>query len=319
MTHTANPTYPTTWTPPTSSVNHAGQPLEPTAIFFAPPPTDIGELLSGSSTLEAGKAGKRRDGYATYTNWLQAFIWTFLAGFLSWFILVMVTKAEIVALIAGSAIGAFTLWRTLQKDVGIAPATCTCVGTKGVAQYVWDEDESKRQTPQMFRFEEVAELRTLETRHFINGAYQHTLYVFEWLDTTPKSWFNISGVYRSQQSTPPAKDRYHFALAAERAWSAFAFERAKAEFAHNGVVRFNVKNGDALTLGNGFVEIKQGNNVVRSTTEDMAKISIKQGVVTLSSKDTKRNLFGTQNAYSFKYHDIGNAKLFLILFDALVG
>jgi hypothetical protein len=51
----------------------------------------------------------------------------------------------------------------------------------------------------------------------------------------------------------------------------------------------------------------------------MTKVRVERGVVTLSTKDTTRNLFGTQNAYSFKYHDIGNAKLFLILFDALVG
>jgi hypothetical protein len=306
------------WTPPPSLVNHKGDALDNKVIFFAPPPPEIGQLLSGYSSLGLDLATQKRDGYATYSNWLQAFIWTFLAGFLSWFILVLATKAETLSLIIGVVVGAFTLWRTLQKDAGVDLATCTYVGTQGVAQYVWQDDESKRLTPVTLRFKDVAELRTWETRQFINGAYQHTTYGFMWTGGSSPDGYGIGGLYRHQQGTPPAHDRYYFALAAEHAWTVFSLERALQQLAQGSSVTFDIKNGDTFTLSSAALELRRKGETIQLSRDDEPRLHVQNGVLTLSSKDTTRSFFGTKGAYSFKYLDVANARLLLVLFDNLM-
>lgn len=305
------------WTPPSSLVNHGGEVLTDQVRFFGSPPAEIGQLLSANSSLGADLKGKKRDGYGTFNNWFQALIWAFMAGMFGWFVLALLLKNETVATVLAFVIAAFVMWRTLGKDAGVQPAICTFVGTQGIAHYVWDEDESKRSTPLTMRFADAAELRTLETRHFINNAYQHTIYVYEW-SAGRAAKFVINGLYRNQQGVPLAKDRYYFALAAEKAWTVFMLERTLQQLAQGQSLAFEIKNGDTLTLGADAVELKRKGETIRLGYEDVPQLSVHQGVMTLSSKDTTRSFFGMTGAYKFKYHDVPNAQLLLLLFNTIM-
>ena len=85
-----------------------------------------------------------------------------------------------------------------------------------------------------------------------------------------------------------------------------------------GRVTFNAANGDALTLGDGYIEIARRDEQVHLDREDMPRLNVNDGIVTVSSKNTSYKFFGSQGSYQFNYHDIGNAKLFLLLFDTLL-
>jgi hypothetical protein len=315
MTHTTTLTSALVWTPTFGVINHGGDLLGTDAIFFAAPPAEIGNLLSADSTLGADLKTKKRNGYTTYLNWFQALLWAGLAGFLTWFILALLIKNDITAILAGVTVAAFTFWRTFEKDGHVSPATCTFVGSQGIAQYVWDDDESKRQTPHLLLFQNATELRTLETRHFIKNAYQYTTYVYQWYDSS-RAGFSVSGLYINQNSLSESRS-YHFALAAEKAWTLFKMERALDSLLQGNSVSFDIKNGDTLILTNEAVELRRKGKTVRIDYKDNPHFDVQQGVMTLTSQDTSRSFFGDKGSYSFNYHDVTNAQLLLLLFNTL--
>jgi hypothetical protein len=301
------------WTPPSSLVNHKGDALDAKVIFFAPPPPEIGNLLSASSEMGANKATKTKpDGVALVHKWFAPFM-GLLFGFL---IVVSQTNSILWGVLIGLAVGGGLFW--YNRNSGVRPVTCTYVGTQGVAQYAWLDDESKRLTPATLRFEDVAELRTWETRQFINGAYQHTTYGFMWTGGSSPDGYGIGGLYRHQQGTPPPHDRYYFALAAEHAWTVFSFDRALQNLTQGSNVTFDIKNGDTFTLSKDALELRRKGETIQLGRDDEPRLHVQNGVLTLSSKDTTRSFFGTKGAYSFKYFDVANARLLLVLFDHLM-
>ncbi len=318
------------WQPPTTLLDHDGQRISPARIFFAPPPAEIGSLLSAASSLKAGESPKQRDGYATYLDWTSSLIFAFLAGMGSILLLYMLiipynifdsnpgrygNLREAIALV----VALFVLWRCSSK-VAIALASCSYVGTNGVAEYLWDDTLIERQKPRLLRFENAAELRVTQARIYINNAYMHTTYIYHWTDKVGKTVYILNGLYRQNQKKLTREQiRYIFTTASEDAWSVFALERAKSELNQHGLVRFNAKDNNALILGNGFLEIQQRGETVRLNADELARVSIANGVVTIAHKDAKRNLFGSQGFYKFDYYDIANAKLFLGLLNALMA
>jgi hypothetical protein len=165
----------------------------------------------------------------------------------------------------------------------------------------------------------VTELRTFEIEVFKNDIYDATDYQYNWTGPSAEKSKSLFGKYRSREGTPPEKDDYTFAIAAERAWTAFAYQRARKELAANGAVAFNGANGDSLRLGSGVLDITKDGQTVRCATSDMTKLQVEKGVVTLSTKNSSFGFFGSKGTYKFKYHDIANAQLFLMLFDSLVA
>ncbi len=317
------------WQPPTTLLDHDGQRISSARIFFAPPPAEIGSLLSAASSLEAGKSPKQRDGYATYLDWTSSLIFASLAGMGSFLLLMFIIPyrifdpnpgrygnlREAIALV----VALFVLWRFSPK-VAIALASCTYVGTNSVAEYLWDDALIKRQKPRLLHFENAAELRVTQARTYINSAYMHTTYIYHWTDKAGKTVYVLNGLYRQNQKVATREQiRYSFATASEDAWSVFALERAKSELNQHGLVRFTAKDNNALILGNGFLEIQQRGETVRLNADELARASIANGVVTIAHKDAKRNLFGSQGFYKFDYYDIANAKLFLGLLNALMA
>lgn len=315
MTHTTTLTSALVWIPPSGVCNHGGGALGPDNIFFAAPPAEIGNLLSADSNLDADLKTKERNGYVTYLNWFQALLWAGLAGFLSWFMLALVKKSDPVAILAGVTVAAFVFWRTLKKQDGVTAVTCTFVGSRGIAQYVWDDDETTRQTPRLLRFQDASELRTLETRHVIKNAYQCTTYVFQWSGGSGAG-FAMSGLYINQNSYAESRS-YHFVLAAEKAWTLCKMERALESLLKGESVSFEIKNGDTLTLTNEAIVLKRKAKTIAIDYRDMPQLSVQEGILTLTSNDTSHSFFGSKGSYSFNYHDVTNAQLLLLLFNTV--
>lgn len=197
---------------------------------------------------------------------------------------------------------------------------CSYVGDQGVAFVPYFPDPRKR-APKILLFQWALELRTSQTHHFGNGVYQNTAYTFIWLDHSGRTVYSLSDTHRSPQGTPPPGDKFHFARAAEDAWTSFVLAHAITAIDDNGAVRFNLKFGDHINLGPGYVELHIGRKAARCSTREIARLRIDQGVVTLRRENANDGFLGigTNGVFSFDYADIGNARLFFALFDRLVG
>jgi hypothetical protein len=303
----------TPWSPPAAMKLHSGRPLDPKLLFFASPPAEIGEVISGYSSLKKGQPALARLSQIPADIWQGALFLGILAGFIPGLIIGFIPGGDLIGLIVGLLAGfgvlGFMVW------VALAPR-CTYVGTKGFAELM--RMKGKLTDPDIRLFEKARELRTEETRKYKGNAYQGTSYTFSWTDDSGAEVFKVSGLHVSENNTPHDKNDYTLGLAAERAWTAFAFERAKKDLGQNGGMTFRIKNGDLLTLGDGFIEITRGSEHVRLNREDMPMLIIEQGVVMLEGKNLNQNYFGLLGPYEFSYYDLANASLFLALFDSLV-
>ena len=300
------------WRPQPEVTDHDGNPAPPNAYYFVPPPLEIGTITSAYSNLAQGAnpdpIGRRLGCGALGIG---------IAGAIAFWITHTMDPATMGISIAVSALifGAIGFWG------GAKVLDCTYVGENGVAKFSWDKDPNKMRLGKVFLFQYASELRTSQTRRYTNGVYNGTSYTFTWTDYQGKQIHSIAGSYSSEKGTPAVGDAFYYARAAEGAWSAFAFERAKAELAQNGAVRFNLTNGNYLVVGQGFIDLAMKGQVARCSTQEIDRISIKQGVVTLRRTDAKSGFFGigSSGIFSFNYADIGNARLFLVLLDHLVG
>jgi hypothetical protein len=297
-----------TWTPPAHMKLHSGRPLEPQLIFFAPPPPEIGEVISGYSSLKKNQSIFSKIATIPSDVWQGALLFGVVAGFVPGLLIGFIPGAKFVALIVGLICGFGVLGFFVKA--GMLPR-CSYVGKKGVIQFMGEAP------PDTFLFENASELRTEETLKYKNNIYQGTSYTYTWSVKEGKP-FVISGMYVSEKKIPDDKNDYTLALSAEKAWTVFTFERAKKELEEHGSITFRANNADLLILGDGFIEINRRGEKVRLTREDMPMITAEKGVVTVSSKDTSYNFFGSTGAYKFNYYDIANAQLFLALFDSLV-
>jgi hypothetical protein len=305
------------WTPTANVTGHAGQLLESNLVFYIPPPPEIGYIRNAYSTLEAGKPT---------TQWQWGHVLGLLFGgvFLA-FGAALITRSIFslispeLGLLVGIGTVVVVMWLMLRDGL-IIPVECSYVGEKGVARFIWNKIPQPVNGTGVFLFQEAQDLQTEQTRHYRNRIYQNTTYSFDWYNNAQRV-FVISGFHYSQDSQPPVQDKYHFALAAEQAWSAFALERARSSLANSGTVSFRLGGNNELIVGSGFLEIVQNRQTARVSTEEIGRVTILQGVVTVRRKDAKTGFFGigSSGIFNFNYKDIANAKLFIILFDALVG
>ncbi|MGG6263508.1 hypothetical protein ACQ4M3_04010 [Leptolyngbya sp. AN03gr2] len=314
-----------TWTPTSTVTGHTGESLPSNLVFFVPPPPEIGQIRSAYSTLETGKSPMQIDWYYIQNTLFSGLCFAFLAGLFTWLPIALLLprsmreQSSTYATIAALIVSGIVLWLMLRGGFKL-PVECSYVGEQGVALYFWNTKRSGNQNSVLV-FRQASELRTGGLRQYYGNTYMHTLFWFKWTNEQNQPVFEMSGVHQTKEGNPPLKNRYHFAIAAEAAWSLFALERAKATLAHGGAVRFPLLGTNALTVGNGFLEIVQQEMTERVTTSEIDRLSISQGVVTLRLKDAKSGFFGlgSSGIYRFDYTDIANAKLFLLLFGALVG
>ena len=238
------------WTPASDVTDHVGNALEADRVFFAPPPLEIGKIISAYSTILRNKNPN-----PPLPRVIAALALGSLAAFFAWMGLQDENNPAILGmgvLVAGS-LGAMLGYMIIRKT-----NVCTYVGENGVARYnIKNLNDTPRQSD-LLRFADVAELRTRQTRNYYNGVYTGTTYNYTWSGGSGNRPFTLSGTYHSSKGDPPPGDAFRFAGAAEAAWSAFAFERAKTDLQRNGAVRFSLQHNNYLVVGEGYIEISSG-------------------------------------------------------------
>jgi hypothetical protein len=290
--------------------NHGNGQLHAWDDFFMPPPAEIGEVVSAYTSL-------RKDTLPMSPG-------TRIAG---------VMVAGTVGLAIGLVISLniknpfFQLfWPVLLASSGLLVVllatrfkhTCTYVAQEGVARFTC-KGSREQVIGQVFCFKDAAELRTSQTRHYTNNVYQHTQYTYTWTDIGGRTRFVISGQHGSEAGTPPAKDAYHFATAAEKSWTIYLVGQVQAQLKMSGTVFFGLGGRNWVKLGERYISVHMSGVTTECDADDIAEVRIDQGWVQVRRVDAREGWFSSTGIFKFPYGSLANAHLFLILMDNLVG
>jgi len=221
--------------------------------------------------------------------------------------------AFVLALAAGSALAGFAFWWTHFSH------TCSYVGTKGVAVFKCSGSRENVKEIGFFLFKNATELRISQTRHYYNGVYTGTDYSFVWTDEDSKTVYQFGGRYRSEAGTPGPADPYHFALAAEDAWTRHLYRDLDRAIEADGSVFFGLRGGDFVKLGDGLLILAQGGKKIKLRANQIEKMNIGNGVISIWENGAKEGWFVNSGIHQFMYADLGNARFFLFALEKLVG
>ncbi|HLK58327.1 MAG TPA: hypothetical protein VKU00_17300 [Chthonomonadaceae bacterium] len=302
------------WRPQPDVTDHTGNRLPENRVFFVPPPLEIGHILSAYSSVVCGKMPNPIGRRLAIGAVLAAIAIGIVRLNVRDFNLSFVEGMEAMLIFGGLA-------GLLGFLISNRANFCSYVGEQGVARYKLKKDPEQTRQGKVFLFQNAAELRTAQIRNNFHGAYTSTSYDFSWSDAKGKQVFLLSGRYRSEKGTPKAGDAFYFVRASEAAWSTFVFERAKAELARIGTIRFNLLGSNHLLIGPGFLEICDNGQTTRCHQHEIARIALSRGVVTLRRTDAWSGVFGIGSIgiFSFDYSYLGNAQLFRTLLKDMVG
>ena len=298
MTQTAVP-------PSVPAQNYRGSPNPADCSFFLPPPTEIGELIAGESTL---RTGMKPMALAVY-----------------WMILLLSAVPGIALMFYGSVTNFAnpderTLWWVLGGAVEILlplatwgstrfKHTCGYLGREGAVRYTVRGKVEARPKIESVLFGEAAELRTKTTRRYVNGVYAGTNYAFSWTDQAGRTKLKLSGSFNSQKGTPKPKSPWYFVQAAEIAWINYPLRGADEELARTGELTFHVDKKKTVVLGPGFIEFHFGGRVDRCEAGDIKSIQLQNGQFMILHRDVR--WFSSKGKFGFPYGEMGNARVFL--------
>ncbi|HVS36268.1 MAG TPA: hypothetical protein VMS17_11925 [Gemmataceae bacterium] len=293
--------------------NHGDGPLPQGADFFAPAPQSIGPLRSAATTLRVGKEpmnpgvrllviGAVGLGGVLLTAGIE------LACQMSdafWMVLL--------PLIVGGVAALITLGATGFRH------TCTYVGRDGVARFVCSGGRERLTVNEVFLFRDAADLRTAQTHYYRNGVYQNTSFAYTWYDVGGRKRYAITGAHNSQNSTPPHTHYFHYAKAAELAWTIYLSEDVDRQLQLSGSIHFNLTNGQWIRLGRGVVVLGLSGEPVELDSRDIGGVQVQKGVVRIKRYDAEEGWFSSRGVYKFDFAKLANAQLFFFLMNKVVG
>jgi hypothetical protein len=298
---------------PQPLTNHGGGPIEPDADFFVPPPPEIGELLSAHTSM--------RQGDEPWTPGARA-SWILLGVGIGVFIGVLIALIArirhpatllLVPLALGSIGAAVCLWATGFKR------TCSYVGREGVARFVCTGARDRLTTSQLFLFRDATELRTAQTRHYTNGAYQNTQYSYTWTDISGLTRYVINGSHNSEQGNPPLTHAYYYAVAAEFAWTRHLLGQLEAQLNLGQGVTFKLNKHEWVRVSPGQLRFSFKGQTFDCPVEEIGTARVDQGMFIIKRIDAREGWFSSEGVFKFPYNQLANAQLFLILLDIVAG
>lgn len=300
------------WSPPPGMSDHSGRPLPGNICFFSSPPPEIGDIRSAFSEMpsdfqDADTSKKLRTGflYGLYCAILMLLLDRFLTH---WGPQVLTFAVPIMFVLGGIA--------------GIIQASgnfeCQYVGEQGVSMVKYEKSPKALQPDQTrLLFADAMELRTTITQHYTNGIYQNTSFDFTWNNGAGEKLYSLHGTFTHKQGNPPPEDNYHFALAAEAAWTDYLRQQTQEDRQFGNPIRFNLTNNNYLLVSPKQLELVfKGQKTICSASEIDA-IEVKKGVVSVRQKDARPGILGigSSGIFKFDYADLANAKFCLMLMN----
>ncbi len=295
------------WVPKGGITRHTGSPIPPEMDFFVVPPPDIGKILSADSTL------------TTLQQPLPLGIR----------LLIALAVGLVMAVATFFAIAPLQLDLMLPLILGIGGLVgllayfsiqfshrCSFVGDSGIVEYRIRGSRSSTPRKRLLYFSNAKELYTSQVRNYSRQTYTDTSYDYTWICNTGKP-FRLRGRFKSYEGWPKEGDAWHFANAAEFAWSAYLLQFANQQLEQVGYVEFPLKsNPKAVRVGDGYIafQLKDG-STQQASVQDMKDISLDGGRFQFTHKDAR--WWSGKGKYAFTYSTIPNARLFLLCLDRL--
>jgi hypothetical protein len=306
-----------TWLPPEEVKDHSGNALPSDREFFAPPPAEIGPVISAWSTMSA-KAAASSGPVKLITVVLCA-----AAG-----------GGAVYGLVAAGIIpsprgeehfaGALTAVVVFLTAIIVAATIkwkhrCNYVGESGVAAFTTSAWRGGRNVGkrEILLFSNVAALTTHQVRHYHNGVYTGTNYNFTWFDPAGKRAFKLGGSYKEKKGKVKPDSPFHLARSAEIAWSSHYLQRAIAELEKTNFATFAARGKNFVRVGPGVIEFHFKGEPVQMRQADLREVKLASGTMTFYHHDAK--WFSSRGKFNLEYGQLTNARVFLLLLDKLMG
>jgi len=256
------------WLPPAEMCDHGGSAIPEDADFFVPPPAAIGEVVSAYTSLT-------RDVQPTPSGTRAAWVGgAACAGALVGIVIAIVVQSPVPLVLFGLPLGcigmALVLYATRFRY------RCTYVGREGVARFRCSGSRGQLDLEEVFRFRDAAEVRVKQVRRFVNGVYQGTDYEYAWSDVAGLACYLISGTHKGRDNPPPPRDPYHYALAAELAWSNYMLGQVRARLMMSGPIFFGLGGGDWVRLGERKIILCLNGQTSDCDADDIEEVRIHQ-------------------------------------------
>jgi len=292
------------WTPLETVTRHnVSEPLA-NLIFFVGPPSEIGKVISADSNLSVTSQPLPFVKVLSIAICSCAVIGTAAAV---WF-------GSIFSLILCALIAALVI-------LGIAfgfKRHCSFVGEQGVCHSTVSYYMPRKPKTKTLLFEEAIALYTAQTQNYVNGVYASTAYNFKWTKKD-KSTYPLVSNYRSKTGNPPAGDPFHFARAAENAWTNHLLPIVNQDFKDLGHVDFPMSGKlQTIRMSHQSLEFTLKNGETQPVNvADMKDIKLQGGIFYFNHQDT--HWWSGKGKYSFAFGSIPNAQLFMLCLHQVAG
>ncbi len=284
---------------------HDGYALRPTASLFAEPTPALGQIYSADSTTDRVKPPRSA---------LRRIIYGLIVGFIctGWIgIIPIFEPSPLDVLWYGVAVlslggGVYHVWTKTKYE-----AETNYVGQRGIERYLVRDRIDAPQVCETLLFAEAAELRGVIARMMLQGAI-HTFTQFEyvWTDSRQNKIFEIKGSFGVKELPIKQGHVWHFAQAAERAWTDFVYQRLLQEYERKRYFEFPIEKGAAMLVGDGFLEYRTPESSFRIQAIDLEKAELVDGWFTFTSREAIR--FGNIGKIKFHFGKLANAEAFVL-------
>lgn len=285
--------------------------MNPQMVFPAPPPPEIGDVISVYSNVAGGKGVM-----STMTRLLVSAAVGLVVTVLS---LVLVRfsfpntdemfELTIISLILGliAAIAAFFTTKSRRQ--------VSYVGTLGAARFSFREGSDDYRSDVLL-FANAVELKTEQTEMYHNGVYTGTTYKYTWLDNRGQRLLRLKGTYRQKRDgTIKSHDTFHFANMAELAYTEVVLDRMDEELQRSQWATFHVNANDWIRIAPNTIELSLKGKQTRITLDQLATCHMKDGNFVMEMHDA--SWFGGK--IRFPYSKVGNVQAFLVGLEQVVG
>lgn len=315
------------WQPPANMINHAGKPVDPNLIFFAPPTREIGEITTAHSTLKKNHR---------VLEWNTIILIVAAAAALGYGVDFFGEKWLGVSMAAQRWI-----WPAALACVPLAIClfmkyrtfSCSYVGKNGaMAAYCRDTDDTVRKQ-EVFLFNTAVDLKRSLTEMYHNGIYTSTQYMYIWTDASGKTVYRRIGSFNRSTIEKEVSNWYHFANSLDISWTWYLAQPAlqklnaggyvhfamprEAFFTINGTTAKRTPDEDYARVYNGYMEFQIQKKLYRYDFADIEQIKVEKGTLYILAYGAKKGILGnyTEGAVTVPCQVLLNMNLFIYLVE----